>query len=355
MSKILVALWSYDSHAHYGEAAADVLRKLKNNLTRCRIELASMSTSRRPTTVQAIFVAAEYLFTAPGVHTREPMSSSEKNVIEKSLRDLSRHNPNTLIFSGTVFYQEKVSGSVRHKMRGGLISNELEVKKAYVKAFRQNENLSVLQIAKVDIQTDLNTGKVVWASLTDQRKREFCDFHGRLYGWEDLGTKVPGLLDLAKGFKQAESAKHHQRRARNCTYVLLGGQRIGKYDKHSDFKETRGAAPDQLAFLPGTTDQAPEADGLRFGVEICFDHGNGVLKRRGLGDLDFHVVVSDWVHTEEANMAMKRGGYFLHASSEPTQTKVVFRASNGSLTPVTLSPVPSRNALSFCTIDTPPQ
>src|SRR6478672_13597721 len=75
MSKILVALWSYDSHAHYGEAAADVLRKLKNNLTRCRIELASMSTSRRPTTVQAIFVAAEYLFTAPGVHTREPMSS----------------------------------------------------------------------------------------------------------------------------------------------------------------------------------------------------------------------------------------------------------------------------------------
>lgn len=353
MSKILVALWSYDSYAKYGETAALVLENLRKDVARCRSELASIG-SRRPSALQAIFVAPEYLFTAPNTGNRRvAMTVAQKDVIEQSLLNLSRSYPSVLIFAGTVFYQEEVVGSVRARMGGGLISNELQLKKEYVATFRPTENLSGVQIAKVDLEEDLKKGKVVWASLSKERKREFAGYWDRMYSWEHNGMKVPGLLDLAGGFRKGDSAARAQRRARNCANIFLGGQRVGTYDKHSDFIETRGAKPDKLAFLPGTADQAPEVDGLRFGVEICFDHGNGVLKRRGLGDLDFHIVVSDCVDTVEANMAMKRGGYFIHASSNPSETMVVFHAPNGTLARQRLNPAAGRNVLSFCTIDSP--
>ena len=128
---------------------------------------------------------------------------------------------------------------------------------------------------------------------------------------------------------------------------------MGVYDKHFDFQETRGAKPDILAFLPGTADQAPEVDGLRFGVEICFDHGNAVLKNRGLGDLDFHLVVSDSISNSRDNMAMKPGGYYVHASSVPSRTIVVFRQPDGNLRDIPLDPAPCSNGMSYCTIDSP--
>ena len=353
MSKILVALWSYDSSSRYGRQAADVLSELRKNVARCRAQLASVG-SRRTTSLQAIFVAPEYLFTAPNnANVRVAMSSAQKDLIEQSLRELSRQYASILIFAGTVFYQEELIGAARGRMGGGLISNELQLKRDYVKAFRPNENLSGVQIAKVDLEKDLNDGKVVWATLTQARKQEFNFFWDSMYSWDHRGMNVPGLVELAAALKKGDSSTLPQRRARNCAYVFLGGQRVAAYDKHSDFTETRGARPDKLAFLPGTADQAPDVDGLRFGVEICFDHANGVLKRRGLGDLDFHVVVSDCVGTVAGNMAMKRGGYFLHASSNPAETMVVSRAPNGVLTAMPLKPPADENTLSFCEIDSP--
>jgi len=213
-----------------------------------------------------------------------------------------------------------------------------------------------MQIAKVDIKKDLDTGRVDLNTLNQGRKQELLYYYVRMYTWDHNGQKVPGLEDLAKAMKKGDSPNSpQQQRARNCAYIFLGGQRVGVYDKHSDFVETCGAPPDKLSFLPGTTEQAPEVDGLRFGVEICFDHANGLLKKRGLSDLDFHVVVSDSVKTVEANMAMKRSGYFLHASTNPSQTMVVFRPPNQKLTPLNLSPAAGQGILSFCKIDSPPK
>jgi predicted amidohydrolase len=353
LSKLLIGLYSYSSGLNYGQTAALLLDVLRKQVGRCRSELASLS-DRRKGTVQAIFVAPEYLFTAPNTgYKRVAMSSAEKDVVELGLRSISKEYPNILMFPGTVFYQEEVVGEARGRMGTGLITNELELKRSYVKTFRPNEGLSTVQIAKVDLAKDLQDGKVVWDSLDKQKKNEFNFYWGRLNTWEQNNIKVHGLVDLAKGMQKADSAAQPLRRARNCCFMFLGGQRIGMYDKHSDFQETRGAKPEKLAFLPGTADQAPEVDGLRFGVEICFDHANAVLKGRGLGDLDFHVVVSDFVDTIDGNMTMKRGGYFLHAASNPVETQAVFRASNGSLTRQRLNPAAGANVLSFCTIDSP--
>jgi hypothetical protein len=362
MSKIPVALWSYDSHGHYGIPESGITNALQMRLKNLNATLPGLA-DRRMTDLQAIFVAPEYLYVAargssPGAlyGRRFPMTSAEKDVVERALLGLSREFPKILIIPGTVFYQEEVVGEARHRMRDNLLANEMELKKAYVKILRPAESLSMVQIAKVDIRNDLATGRVNVATLSPAKRGQLRDFLDNMESWEQRGIRVPGLLELAKAFRKRDEFDPLSKplcRARNCAYLFLGGQRVGTYDKHSDFQETSGAKPDKLAFVPGTADQAPEVDGLRFAVEICFDHGNGVLKGRGLGDLDFHVVVSDSVKNSEGNMAMKRGGYFLHASSDPSQTAVKFRESNGSLKSIELHPKPRGDAVSVCTIDSP--
>jgi hypothetical protein len=63
LSKLLIGLYSYSSGLNYGQTAALLLGVLRKQVGRCRSELASLS-DRRKGTVQAIFVAPEYLFTA---------------------------------------------------------------------------------------------------------------------------------------------------------------------------------------------------------------------------------------------------------------------------------------------------
>jgi hypothetical protein len=73
---------------------------------------------------------------------------------------------------------------------------------------------------------------------------------------------------------------------------------------------------------------------FNFGVEVCFDHANGALKGKN-PNADFHVVVSDYVDTNETNMAMGNGGYFIHASSNPNQSCVYKRNTMGALQKLT--------------------
>ncbi|HEX9108715.1 MAG TPA: hypothetical protein VF832_15830, partial [Longimicrobiales bacterium] len=118
--------------------------------------------------------------------------------------------------------------------------------------------------------------------------------------------------------------------ARNATWALLGGRRFAKYDKHGDFFETEGK-PDEMVFVPGTKNQCPVIGGYKFGFEICYDHANASLKHRGVLDIAFHLVVSDMVKTTPNNMAMMKGGYFLHASTCADQTCVYRRDDKGVL------------------------
>lgn len=125
------------------------------------------------------------------------------------------------------------------------------------------------------------------------------------------------------------------RKVHNVTSLILNGKVWGTYDKHTDFYETKSTSPDQSMFVPGTQDECPEiGDGVRkfrFGVEICFDHGNAVLKRRSPPNLHFHIVVSDSVPNNPSNMAMRNGGYFLHASTDHSKTVVYRRNDSGQL------------------------
>lgn len=117
--------------------------------------------------------------------------------------------------------------------------------------------------------------------------------------------------------------------------MLLGGRRIAKYDKQTDFGEAIGCSPEDLAFIPGSYKQCPEVGGYRFGMEICFDHANAMLARRNVQPLHFHLVVSDWVDSSVGNMAMSAGGYFVHASTNYAESSLWRRTLAGATEDIT--------------------
>ncbi|MGC4053358.1 MAG: hypothetical protein QM757_28995 [Paludibaculum sp.] len=126
--------------------------------------------------------------------------------------------------------------------------------------------------------------------------------------------------------------------AKNAAYMLLGGRRVAKMDKQSDWGEALGNSPDQMAFLPGAFKQCPELMGYRFGLEICYDHYLGMLARRNVTPLHLHLVVSDSVVNNMGNMAMSPGGYFAHASTDSSLSQLWRRNPNGSLENITSNP-----------------
>jgi hypothetical protein len=135
------------------------------------------------------------------------------------------------------------------------------------------------------------------------------------------GTKK-GLVNIVTGLKSTSV------RARNRAYLLLNGEKMGMYDKHSDFFET-GKGPDKFFFIPGTNEQCPMIGGFKFGMEICADHRLGVLQNRHVSALDFQIVLSDFIEPHYSNVCVQTGGYYIHASSSAASTEVVGKTGTG--------------------------
>jgi hypothetical protein len=157
-----------------------------------------------------------------------------------------------------------------------------------------------------------------------------------LSGWKTGGgVAVPGIKDMSSALTKPKADTY---RAYNSVQAFLGGEAVIKtpYVKNWDFKETEGASVEKLMYVPGSHSGRRTINNFEFGIEVCFDHANGALKGSHT-DVDFHVVVSDWVEAKGASMAMKKGGYFIHASSKPAQTMVCRRESTGALTKLTLA------------------
>jgi len=246
-----------------------------------------------------IFIAPEYYFTRPSNSgQRDFLSYDSMQQVEAALKELSKSYPRILIIPGTTHYDVQLSSD--DKVQAGY---QL-LKAAKDRILREN----ALKKPKT----------VLGATMSHDAVGAF--------------SKVPSMNEMADSLldKTTVPSKVH-----NCTWFLLGGTPIARYDKHSDFYEGKSISPDQSMFIPGTQEECPEIGDsvrkFRFGAEICFDHANGILKRRNPSNLSFHVCVSDYVDTMPANMAMKNGGYFLHASTNFKESVLYRRAHNGSL------------------------
>jgi len=246
-----------------------------------------------------IFIAPEYYFTKPNPSgDREFLDLTSKRMIEVNVKGLSKEFPKILLVPGTIHYEIEMTD-----------------------ADKVTTGYQLLQAAKNRILRE--------NALANPKKVLDGTMHHRPTG---LFSNVPSMNVLADNLldKNTKPRKIH-----NVTFLLLNGTVWGSYDKHSDFYEAKSISPDQSMFVPGTQDECPViGDGVRkfrFGVEICFDHFNGVLKRRKPANLHFHIVVSDSVKNLDAHMAMKNGGYFLHASTDHGKTAVRHLTEAGQL------------------------
>jgi hypothetical protein len=143
--------------------------------------------------------------------------------------------------------------------------------------------------------------------------------------------KSSGLLPLpphairvipSTGDKRQKIASGVANLMRNTAYVCLNGKVRFKYAKRDDFHEAVGADHNTV-FIPGAQVGLATIEGIRFGFEICRDHGYGLLsKARGAQKVQVHIVSSAEVTNEDEQMPVEPGGYFLHASSNIRNTAV---------------------------------
>lgn len=135
----------------------------------------------------------------------------------------------------------------------------------------------------------------------------------------------------------------HDHMMRNTAYILFNGRVQFKYHKNADYHEAVGDA--KTVFVPGGKVGTCEVAGIRFGIEICFDHTMAMLKTgvaqhtAGRGGKDMvpptiHIVTSDSTDSVEANYQLRDQGYFVHASTG--NSSVVQRDGNsyGGVDPV---------------------
>lgn len=302
MAKLLVACFSFNSRNVYGTTYTKVVSFLEWAAEATeKVRSAVASGLETENGFQAILVAPEYMFTGENTSkAREPMLMDERNDLIRDIKAISKKYKDILIFPGSIFYKEALGGSTvesvtaTQKAMAHLISAELSGKK-----------------------------------MTPRDKGDL------MTGWSAGSVSVPGITSMTPVLAKPKADSY---RAYNSVQAFLGGEAVIKtpYVKNWDFKETEGASVEKLMYVPGSQAGTRTILGFDFGIEVCFDHANGALKGSKT-DVDFHIVVSDWVNTTESKMAMKNGGYFIHASTKPKETTVCYRNSSGTISTLKLN------------------
>lgn len=261
--------------------------------------------------VQGVFLAPEYFFSEQGAK-RAPLDELDYYRLEQKLCALSKKYPSILIVPGTIFYKKNLirPADTLAKYKFNEKTGRRELEKTSSSDRRARIGFELLAAAK-------NTKQVLGETAV-------------LVGDIRPATShlVPSHLDLAKPL--LDKTKNPVI-VRNAAYLFLNGRRYAKYDKQTDFKEALSNNPDDLMFIPGTKDQCPDVLGYKCGMEICYDHANGVLQKRAPVGLHFHFVVSDWAKIDRSHMAMAKGGYFFHASTNYDWACVFWRSDANTL------------------------
>lgn len=318
--ELVIGLWTFDAGDLFGDGRTSWTKSIQERVggLRSAAERLQQEAARSVDSpgFNSILAAPEYLFSnrdADGA--RLPLSESERLELEPRLLELSRAFPRMVMVPGTLFYAKTLVRPSGADMKFNPATGLRDLPKTGTAERREKY---VRKVGAALAEAD--------QLFADLQERDSVKSHGFVVGRNDYA--VPALSTLQETLRNGSKTPLV---VRNTAYLLHGGRRVGKYDKRADFGETRGAAADDLAFVPGTTQQCPVIDGYRFGVEICYDHQVGALARRGVPDLRFHILVSDATDNKRGSMAMSEGGYFLHASTIGSETTVLFRKPGGRI------------------------
>jgi predicted amidohydrolase len=247
-----------------------------------------------------VFVAPEYMFMAPcqsGLSKLDDerfLDTTARDRILAELQEVSEDYGTQLVFA---------PGSIAFKMpflKGNDCAEEIAARHAKALA-RLEEGAARIQASYAAHGIDLPHGR-------DQPLSG--NFRGRT-----ARTTQSKIDQLSK------AATNHYRDTFlgvNKMYLLHRGKVIGTYRKRCDFHEVLPGYTGRTIFIPGHKPGRATVAGVPFGLEICLDHGSGVLAGTSsvTGTLpSVQLVCSAAVELKPDNVVLREGGYLVHASS----------------------------------------
>ena len=224
------------------------------------------------------------------------MTRENATTLMKSLKDVSAKpaNRGVLVFAGTIAYRVPLTRRVAHR-----------------------------------------TGVAIDARLANLRRQQRtvepgfdADYIGRertrlAAKKDELAANVEGLADGRKSYAAYNT----------CNVYLNGGVEL-HYNKHAGYQEVISQVS-SVIFSPGQTRGEFACDGFEFGLEICRDHHEGVLKSRAdRRTFDVQVVLSANVEEVGGHLPLNDGGYFIHSSAQERLCVVKRKRAVGGLATV---------------------
>ena len=246
-----------------GKALSD-LTALKKHIDDSWTRITEMRQAHPVVDWQAVFLAPEYFFSNRRQMQDRFFNHDVKRSILDGLGSISKSYPKFLIVPGTVLWTK----DVYDQTSGGGVFNQTRVNKA------TQRNL---------------------IAQTRYRTR----------GGQDWNVT---------GDMQATDVKI----AQNVAYVCLGKQII-KYQKVGNYKEVEGEKGN-LYFASGSIVGRFSVGGVKYGLEVCMDHAQGVMGSTvgGQGKAHVHLIISSYVGFKSHNAPVT-----LHSSTEGAELKVL--------------------------------
>ena len=211
-------------------------------------------------------------------------------------------------FSGTVS-----RAFIAHDLKQWVVSTLAKLSRQYPKVLLVPGTVrwtrSLVKPGEEEEKYGLRKQKALQAIVSDKKN------HPR--GGYSSGATQSGMFGYKDGVPKFEDdvqkvKDKNPMLARNTVYVCLGGF-VLKYHKKCTYEGEVNYCSGNIVFEPGTVEGVFTVGGVRYGIEVCKDHGTALQQ-----DVDVHLLVSDWTHFRES-----RGKVLLHASTDKDQKQAI--------------------------------
>lgn len=285
-----------------------LLRSAINELISYRSKQVAKASSRwqgASTRPSLVLVAPEYMFVARGFRLATVSDLSRNRFLEKAARDNIMGDLQELSAS---------FGKQLILVPGSIASREL------LPPHGTTDRNEAVAMAKQHISTSAQWILNYQPTLT-QKEVMKVETASPLGG----RTAITPREKVKKLDKMATATTGRHYLAENVSYLFNNGKALARYAKHGDFHERLPGASTRTVFVPGIAPGRATVGGINFGIEICLDHGLGTLKNTEsvTGSLSsVHLLCSAAVEPDLAAIAVRDGGYFVHASSNLGWTSI---------------------------------
>jgi hypothetical protein len=231
-------------------------------------EITTQRQANTPVFYQAVFLAPEYFFSNARHMQDRFFLHDVKRIIVSRLHALAKSYPHLLVVPGTILWTKDLFDTQKQAVGTG-----------------PPQNVKVLNSGRMqNVVARANTAKSTFGTELDQ------------LGWSHT----------------QQNPTWDRKLAQNVAYIFLGDKTL-KYHKVGNYKEVDGEA-DDLLFLPGSIVGRFNVGGVKYGIEICRDHYQGVLESSvgTRGTVHIQLIVSSHIPAKEnANASVT-----LHSSTK---------------------------------------